>query len=836
MIVTVTSGSVKADDIVWDDPSAVPSQIADSRDAIYPTSSYSDNVVTVTVNVPASILGAYFNANTVVTMEALRNKVEITNVNQPNFSFHGGYLRTAKTAGGSYLTISHNTLVIRDSSALIASGALGLIIPDNYVSSGRYSIATNNNSISVYDSTIVNELAGGFAKIMIALGDVEASDNMVYAENSQLGIVYGGHAISNTDDYGIGIANNNSVYLKNSTAEFVEVGVADGGKITSSVNNVLTLEGNVLINQHATGGVAVSYIGSQFHDLFANNVFNAIKPVTSGISIGEDLDNFEYYNFYFSSKAQSGDVGVKVLGQLTLNDQNNRGSTVNPINIYNDGQPSEQSIDLILFDSPNSDIDYAYAKLPEDSTQYLGTLVNYDVAYTQNPRRLTATLKNFRLSQETGILPDAPSAGVDLINEGGDLNTDLGGLDPIDGYGPDDGYDPWDDFGPDDGYDPSDDYGPDDGYDPSDDYGPDDGYDDGSGSGSGDGFGSDDGFDPLERERGEDGSNPLDRENRDEGLALDKPYGEKRQEVKNQPYQGQDKKSRERSDNRRRKQAKKTFVNPCPRAFFKSKGGQSKRDNGTDLTLKSISILTGVDCGRRFDNGLLTFGLAFEGGKGSYESSRSLSSGIVRGAGDLDYSGGALLGRFDFRPSGLRRLYLESSVRVGRLNSDFRSKDFPGAPGRRISYETNNNYVGFQFGAGNYFRLTDKSYLNVYAQYFWVKLTGGEVKLSSGDNLKVSDINSRRVRIGTQYRQAISPKWRAFVGTAYEMETDGKTKAKVANMKIPENSKKGGSGLFEVGLAYNSKTIKPLSFSLAFQATAGRRRGAAGVAQLSLVF
>jgi hypothetical protein len=629
--------------------------------------------------------------------------------------------------------------------------------------------------------------------------------------NSEAFGVFGGRAASYTDLSASAKANNNYVYLKDSTVvNSVYVGQTEAERISQAINNVLTAEGRVTIGGDVAGGFNAYINGVDVDDQFSGNVFNVINPHSTGIAIGGDLFGFEEYNFYFSSLTPSGSYGLAVGADITLNDTFSRGSRVNPIILTNDGPPTEPEIEFILFDSPNSDIDYDYFEPPADSTESLGSLLKYDVTYAIAPRRFSALASNFRASEETVILPDGPSAGLDLINEGGDLVVEAG-VDPIDKFGPDDSFDPSEDYGPDDGFDPLDDYGQDD-YDA---YGDHDG----------------DNLDPLDRDGRGDGANPSDRENREEGFGFDKPYADRRKEARDK-----DSERTKKEDRRRLKEAKAKRPNPCPKAFFKAKGGRMERDDGRDLTLDSFSLLTGVDCGRRLESGLLTFGAAFEGGKGSYESRRSLFSGIVRGAGDLDYAGAALLGRFDFKPSPYGRFYLESSVRFGRLKSDFHTRDFVGSQGRRISYESNVPYVGFQFGAGDYIPLTDRSYLNVYAQYFFVNLKGTDLKLSDGQKVKVDDAKSHRFRAGAQFHQLVSERWRLFAGTAYEREADGEVKAKVYGYDLPTAPKKGGTGLFELGVAYSSRSEKPLNFSLSFQAVAGQRKGGAAIAQLGMVF
>jgi outer membrane autotransporter protein len=838
LIAIVTTGSARGEVIIWDDPYAVPTQIHDDFNvpAIFPENSFYDNEVVVSVNVNANVIGGYVYFTTPGDADIRRNKVGVSNYFQPNGYVYGGQAHANRIE--SNMLVNENQITVSNSLACLVAGGWSQVAANLPLVSGRFSIEASGNKAIVYNSTITRILVGGLAHLNYRDGDSVANDNFVYLENSDSQHVRGGAAYSYWDDYGSATANGNEVYIKNSNVvDYVYAGEALAWASSQTINNVLTLDGQVFVGGDVYGGRRDEFsVATDFSDHFTGNTLNIVNPPTSGIDIQGNLGNFETYNFYFSSATPSGSVGVTVGGKLTLNDKIDRGSSVTPVSLLYDGLPEAKEMDLVLFDSPNEDIDYAYFTPPADSTESFGALYDYDVKYVQDPRRFLATVGNFRLTQATEILPDGPSAGLDLVNGGGDLTAGIGG-EPIDGFGPGDGYGDGPGGGYGDGYGdgPGGGYG--DGYD--DDYWNDDGYD------PRDGYGSDDRGDPFDRDgRGGD-VNPLERENRDEELSFDKPYSEKRQEVKEDGKTGRrndggrNKNGENKDKNRRRQQeakARAKRVDPCPRAFFKAKGGQQKRGDGQDLTLNGYSVLVGADCGRYLDSGLLTFGLAFEGGKGSYDASRRLPGGIVRGVGDLDYVGGAFLGRFDFRPSKIGRFYLESSVRLGRLKSDLKTRNFAGALGREISYEANNSYAGFHFGLGDYIPITSSSYLNLYSQYFWVKLKGGGIRLNTGDVMEVKDSDSHRIRAGAQFHQALGGHWRAFVGAAYERETDGQTKATIQGHKIPTVSKKGDSGLYELGLAYNSQSAKPLSFSLALQANSGQRRGLAGVAQLGVVF
>ncbi|MDR1576984.1 MAG: hypothetical protein LBT86_01965 [Deltaproteobacteria bacterium] len=844
LFVVITSGMAMAEDIVWDDPNAVPSFVMDlelKEDGIYPASSLSKNNVKILVDVNAHIAGGYIYKYLIDLGEAnvSQNKVTVLG-NTNNKDVYGGYARSLDSSA-SFL-VNDNQVEIFDSVVNDVVGGLGRAngcspstkSKDLCKSSiSNYYVMASRNEIRLSGVTVSNQLVGGYVTLMYLNGQADANRNKVYFENGTAKVVIGGYASNDTDPDGVGRANFNEVYLKDvKVTDYVHVGTTQADKYSQTINNYLTLEGDTSIGGDIRGGDNQDWdspTGTSDH--FTGNVLRVYRPKVSGISVGGNVDNFQFYDFSFSSLSPSGSVGLRVEKQLVLNDGAKRGSSVRPVNIINEGLPTADSIELILFDSPNFDIDYKYFKKPADTTEPFGPLLTYDLNYAQSSRRLSATFGNFRAAEETVILPDGPSAGVDLINEGGDL-APSGGGDPIDYYGSDDGGDSFDNYGPEGGVDPGDNYGPDDEFDPLDNYGP------------------EDGLDPLDKDSRDGGVNPLDKENREEGFGQDAPYMDRQKEAENRlrpDKEREDQKQaqnrlraeKEREDKRRaakRAKAKAVRLDRCPRVFLKTKGGRIKRSDDRELSLTSYSLLTGVDCGRRFNSGLMTFGVAFEGGLGSYDSKRSLTTGLIRGSGDLDYAGAVFLGRFDFRPSQIGRFYLESSFRVGKLNSDFQTGDFPGANGRRISYDTNNSYVGFQIGVGDYIPINQLSYLNVYAQYFQVRLKGGDIKLNTGEVVNIKNINSSRLRSGTQYHRAVSDHWRFFGGAAYEREIGGQTNAYYARRKLPSTSKKGHVGLFEMGMAYSSKSTKPVTFSLALQGNVGDRRGGAGVAQLAIVF
>ena len=262
-------------------------------------------------------------------------------------------------------------------------------------------------------------------------------------------------------------------------------------------------------------------------------------------------------------------------------------------------------------------------------------------------------------------------------------------------------------------------------------------------------------------------------------------------------------------------------------------GGQSTYKTGSHVDMSSVSLLAGLAWGNDFAPGRLTLGAFFEYGNGSYDTYNSFSNAAsVKGKGDMYNLGGGILGRFDANCGG----YVESSFRAGGLHNEYKNGDLRDAMGRKAQYDSDSAYYGIHVGSGYIWNIMEKASLDLYTKYFWTRVGGDSVKLSTGDSVKFKDTDSHRLRGGARFAYAVNEFVSPYVGLAYEHEFDGKARATTNGFALPAPSMRGDTGIGELGLSLKPSQIVPLSFDLGMQGYVGKREGVTGSLQMKYEF
>ncbi len=267
-------------------------------------------------------------------------------------------------------------------------------------------------------------------------------------------------------------------------------------------------------------------------------------------------------------------------------------------------------------------------------------------------------------------------------------------------------------------------------------------------------------------------------------------------------------------------------------AFGAASGGFSRYATGSHVDVSGFSMLAGLafgtDLGGGAKYGRLTLGAFFEGGWGSYDSYNSFSNyADVDGKGDTDYVGGGILARFDCPGGG----YLEASARLGRAKADFSSSDL----GQHASYDSSSLYWGAHGGLGYVWRIDDKASLDMYAKYIFTRQESDSVTIL-GDDIDFAAADSQRARVGARFGYAVTERVIPYLGVAYEYEFDGDIAAKAYGHSLDEPSLKGGSGVFDVGLAVRPVSDGEFVFELGAQGYVGTREGVTGSLQMRYDF
>lgn len=213
-------------------------------------------------------------------------------------------------------------------------------------------------------------------------------------------------------------------------------------------------------------------------------------------------------------------------------------------------------------------------------------------------------------------------------------------------------------------------------------------------------------------------------------------------------------------------------------AFGALSGGASRYNTGSHVDVSGVSALVGM--ARRFDAapGSFLTGAFFEYGYGHSSTHNGFDDrSAVDGNGQSSYYGGGLLARFDVTTSPLAGLYAEGSFRLGRLSTDWHSDDLRDALGRRADYDSSVPYYGAHAGLGYIWDLSEKTSLDVYGKYFWTRVKGDSVRLSTGDPVDFKATDSQRLRAGARFTKVLDGRVVPYLGAAWEHEFDGRARA-----------------------------------------------------------
>ena len=266
---------------------------------------------------------------------------------------------------------------------------------------------------------------------------------------------------------------------------------------------------------------------------------------------------------------------------------------------------------------------------------------------------------------------------------------------------------------------------------------------------------------------------------------------------------------------------------PVIAGFGAMSAGSVRVKSGSHVDMRSISLVAGFAWGRNYDFGRPTLGAFFEYGTGSYDTYNSFSNAAsVKGSGDTRYYGGGILGRMDFT----NNIYTEASARMGRIHNEYKSSDL-GA-----SYDSSTPYYGFHLGTGYIWNINEKASLDIYGKYFWTRVEGKSVRLSTGDPVNFKDADSSRLRLGSRFAYAVNEHVSPYIGAAYEHEFDGRARATTYGYSIDAPSIRGSTGIGELGLSLRPSMNMPLSFDLGVQGYTGKREGVTGSLQVKWTF
>lgn len=236
---------------------------------------------------------------------------------------------------------------------------------------------------------------------------------------------------------------------------------------------------------------------------------------------------------------------------------------------------------------------------------------------------------------------------------------------------------------------------------------------------------------------------------------------------------------------------------------------------GSHVKLKGMTFDAGYAWNKPLGLGNLTYGIAAEYGYTRYTS--HLDDG-TRGKGKAWYLGANTFGNYLWNNG----LYMQGSLRAGRVSGDYRSNDFVHANGNQVNYDSKSNYIAGHIGAGKIWQLSSLNSLDTYIKYFDSHTSSDKAKLNSGETYHFSSVRSQRGRIGVQYNHQLA-KTKLHFGLAHEREWNGHVRAQYQGLSLPSPTMKGGTTLGEAGVNYQ---LGGKQLNTALQVYGGRQRGA----------
>lgn len=256
-----------------------------------------------------------------------------------------------------------------------------------------------------------------------------------------------------------------------------------------------------------------------------------------------------------------------------------------------------------------------------------------------------------------------------------------------------------------------------------------------------------------------------------------------------------------------------------------AQGGSAMRiHSGSYVDAKGWNLNVGFARMNEVNDAVLTYGPFVEYGRSTYDS--YLDDG-THGSGKMSYIGGGVMAKME-QQSGT---YVEGSLRVGRVKSDYTGSDDAAS----MSYDNSNTYYAGHIGVGHAWKRAGGDKIEGYAKYFYSHQEGNTTKLRSGAAFDFGGVDSHRLRIGARYAHADSANSEVYAGLAYEYEFSGDATASYQGYSTPSPSLGGCTGILELGYRFAPKDGR-VSYGVNLMGMTGQREGIAGGAQVTWAF
>jgi outer membrane autotransporter protein len=270
--------------------------------------------------------------------------------------------------------------------------------------------------------------------------------------------------------------------------------------------------------------------------------------------------------------------------------------------------------------------------------------------------------------------------------------------------------------------------------------------------------------------------------------------------------------------------------------FVVGGGNSMTHKTGSTIRTEGTALLAGLAAETESKTGVRVLGGVFlERGDGDYSTHNTFANAAaIRGKGNSDYLGAGVMGRIHFPSRTDSHTYFEGALRSGRIRINYDSLTLTDALGQVAAFHTKSSYKSAHASIGRVMELTDRTSLDLRADYLWTRMSSADVRLTTGDPVRFEAVNSHRVKVGGRLTMD-GDLFKPYVGLAYEHEFDGTARATTNGYKIAAPSLKGGTVIGEMGIRVTPEKT-PLTVDLGIQMHGGKREGVTGSVRFTYRF
>jgi hypothetical protein len=273
------------------------------------------------------------------------------------------------------------------------------------------------------------------------------------------------------------------------------------------------------------------------------------------------------------------------------------------------------------------------------------------------------------------------------------------------------------------------------------------------------------------------------------------------------------------------------------RAFF---GGadyaETRIDTGSTVDYRGYSLVAGEAIKREKADQSFLLGGFFEAGYGDYDIHGKFGHPDhpnMKGDGTLRYYGLGVMARQKW-DKGLR---LEGSLRGGRQENKFRSRDLTDVDGTTAKYTLHTPWFGAHLGAGYEWQANAQTAFDAYLRYYWTRQEGKSVHLNQHrEKVRFLADESHRLRLGGRYTHIDDSRRAWYLGLAYEHEFNHRASARSMDGDIDTPDPSGDGFVGEIGMILHPENHKRLSAEFGLQGYTGKREGVSGGFRLGWKF